>query len=39
MLSATRKALTEQKLVAWNVKAAKYELTNWGSECREVSRA
>ena len=31
------KALADQEFVAWNAKAAKYELTSWGRQCREAS--
>jgi hypothetical protein len=33
------KALAEREFVAWNAKAAKYELTSWGRQCREASMA
>ena len=33
------KALADQEFVAWNAKAAKYELTSWGRQCREAPRA
>jgi hypothetical protein len=33
------KTLADQEFVAWNAKAAKYELTSWGRQCREASTA
>jgi hypothetical protein len=33
------KALADQEFVAWNAKAAKYELTSWGRQCRKAPRA
>jgi hypothetical protein len=31
------KALTDQNLVVWNAKAAKYQLTSWARQCRQHS--